>query len=96
MLGTTQKQPADQLDYDVDFEKWIPEDDTVTSAIAVASTIDDDATPLVVDSVQLSGTIVKVWLSGGTDGQSYTVTVTASTAGGRIKEEEFKIRVRDS
>lgn len=95
MLGTIQKQPADQLDYDVDFSKWLPSGDTVTSAIASASTIDGDTAPLVVDSVSVTDTVVKAWISGGLDGNTYKVTVTATTAAGRVKEEEFKIRVKE-
>lgn len=95
MLGTQTKQPADQLDYDVDFSKWLPDDDEITSAIAVTTEIVDETTPLVVESVQITSQVVKVWINGGVDGSTYTVTVTASTVGGRIKETEFKIRVKD-
>lgn len=91
MLGTVLKQPADQRDYDIDFSRWIPDGDTITNAQAVAS----PAGELVVESIQITDQVVKVWLSAGENGSTYTVTVTASTAGGRIKETEFKIRVRD-
>jgi hypothetical protein len=92
MLPTVSKQPADTLDFDVDFTRWIPDEDDITTAIAVVSPVDE----LVIDSVQISSPIVKVWTSAGVDGSTYTVTVTASTSGGRIKETEFKIRVRDT
>jgi hypothetical protein len=46
-----------------------------------------------VDSVQLSGAVAKVWLSGGLAGDSDTVTVTATTAQGRIKEVTFNLRI---
>lgn len=95
MLGNVQKQPADTLDYDVDFGKWLPDDDEILTVVATATTIDGEATPLVIDSVQVASPIVKVWLSGGTDGSGYVVTVTIATAGGRIKETEFKLRVKD-
>lgn len=89
------KKPADQLDYDVEFERWLSDDDSVQSADAVASTVDDDAAPLVVESVQLFGTVVKVWISGGSAGESYEINVTATTADGRVKEVCFIIRVTE-
>jgi hypothetical protein len=96
MLGTVLKQPADQRDYDVEFDKWLPEDDTITTAVAGEIEADaDDESPVVVESVQIDGTTVKVWASGGTTGKTYKVTLTVSTSGGRIKETEFNIRVRD-
>lgn len=91
MLGVQQKQPADLLDYDIDFTRWLTEDDTITTAVVTVSPADE----LTAQSVFVDSPIVKVWLTGGVDGSTYTVTVTASTAGGRIKETEFRIRVRD-
>lgn len=91
MLATLLKQPADQLDYDVDFTRWMTDDDTITTAVAVVTPADE----LTVQSVAVDGPIVKVWLNDGVSGSSYTVTVTASTDGGRVKEIDFRIRVRD-
>lgn len=95
MLGQVQKQPADTLDYDIDFSKWLPDDDEILTAVANATTIEGETTPLVIDSVRIASPVVKVWLSGGSDGASYKVTAKVATAGGRIKEAEFKIRIRD-
>ena len=39
---------------------------------------------------------VRVWLSGGTDGNDYTVTCTVTTAQGRTLEATMLIKVRDS
>lgn len=96
MTTTLIKQPADQRDYDIDFSRWIPDDDTITSATAVVTEI-DPLTDIQVESVQIvaADAIVKVWISGGLDGSTYKITVTASTTDGRIKETEFKLRVRD-
>lgn len=91
MLATIIKQPADHLDYDVDYGRWLPDGDAVTMAeIAV-----EPAGDLVIESVQITDRIVKVWVSGGEDGATYKITVTASTSWGRIKETEFRIRVRE-
>jgi hypothetical protein len=92
MLATVIKQPADHLDYDVDFGRWLPSGDAVT----MAETAVEPTGQLVIDSVQITGAIVKVWTSGGLTGESYKITVTASTSGGRIKQAEFRVRVRDN
>jgi len=91
MLGIVPKKPADQLDYVVDFSDWIPDDDTILTATA-------DVTPageLVIDSVHVDTETprVQVWASAGNAGTTYVVAVTAATAGGRIKQENFKVRV---
>lgn len=91
MLGTKQKSPADVLDYDISFAAWIATGDTIT-------TVTTEVIPqgqLAVDSVQVSSPIVKTWVSGGEDGSTYEIKVTTSTQGGRVKEESFKIRVKE-
>jgi len=88
-LGMAVKRPEDVRDYDIDFSRWLPKGDTVQSATAEA---DEGIT---VDSVQINDTTVKVWLSGGTSGQSYTVEVGVDTAGGRAKQTCFRVRVRN-
>lgn len=90
MLGTVIKQPADVLDYDIDFERWLTDGDALSSAVAV---VDDDG--LTIDDVTVIGTVVKVWVSGGEDGATYKITATATTNDGRVKEEDFRIRVRN-
>lgn len=90
-MQTYTKQPLDQLDYDVNLTRWLPDGDTITDATA---SLDVDG-ELVVVSVQFVDGIVKVWLSGGVNGKTYIITVLVSTAGGRVKEVEFKLRVKE-
>ncbi len=82
---------GDQLDYDVNFGQWIEVDDTITSATAIVQ----DIGTLAVESVQVAEQVVKVWITGGDTGETYSILVTVATANGRVKEAEFKIRVRD-
>jgi len=42
-----------------------------------------------------TGTRATVWLSGGTEGQLYTVTNRITTSGGRTDERSFVIQVQD-
>lgn len=90
-MNLFQKQPADQLDYDLDFSEWLADGDTITGTSAVS----DVPTELVILSASVADQTVKIWVSGGLDGSTYKVTATVSTSQGRIKELDFKIRVRD-
>jgi len=91
MLGTLQKRPVDELDYDVNFEKWLTEGDVITSADAAVTPTGE----LIIESVAIIDQVVKIWLTGGDLNETYTVLVTVATSGGRVKEVEFNLRVKD-
>lgn len=88
VLGSIIKSQDDRLDVDVSFSEWLPEGDAIQDATAESSSEE-----LVVESVQLFDDTVKVWISGGAAGGSYTVTVFVATAGGRIKSACVRVRV---
>ena len=93
ILGTYRKQPADERDIPIDFSEYLDEfgdGDTIATATATS-----DNVALTVDTVTASPTAVSVWVRGGVDGGSYKVTVTATTVADRIKQVEFKVRVRE-
>lgn len=92
-LGAVFKNPEDRLDYDLDYRKrgLLASGETIQSAGVDIEPADE----LQADAVQVFDDKVKVWLSGGENGKSYTVSVTATTTGGRVKESCFKMRVRD-
>jgi hypothetical protein len=90
ILATYTKQPADVLDYDVEYADFLGGVDalsSVTHAVAPSG--------LTVSLVSIIDTRVKVWVSGGVNGMTYKVTLVATTADGRVKEADFKIRVKD-
>ncbi|WP_421849902.1 hypothetical protein [Oricola sp.] len=84
------KAPADVLDYDVDFARWLETGDTISSATAAAT-----ADTVTIDSTVVSDTQVKVWISGGSNGDVATTTITAVTANGRTKTACIKITVKE-
>ena len=90
MLGAVRKQPGERLDYDIDFTKWMTDGDVLALATAAA----DDAS-LTVEAPQVIPPLVKVWISGGNAGKSYKVTVTVTTADGRVKTVNFNLRVSE-
>lgn len=99
-LGKFDKQPADVKDYPIDYSDWLGEiaggDTLVDADASVICTTDPTNTALTVDSVTVSAKGLAVWLSGGTSGQTYKVTVLAQTAGGRRDENELTVRVKDT
>lgn len=90
ILGKFIKQPADVVDYDIDYSDWLSSGDTVASATSTVS-----PTGLTLGTIVVSSTSVKHWLSGGTSGVTYKVTVTAVTTGGRTVQHEFRVKVWD-
>lgn len=100
VLGRFYKQPAETLDYDIDFSEFLSDGDTLvaTGNPPVPSPLDVTVSP---SGLTLGPTFVidqkkiKQWVSGGTDGISYKITLTATSNGGRVKQVEFVIRVKD-
>lgn len=90
MLGAKRKKPGDNLDYDIYFTDWLVDGDSLVTASAVA---DDNS--ITIGTVQVIPPLVKIWISGGTAGKSYKITVTTTTAAGRVKEVDFIVRVTE-
>jgi hypothetical protein len=84
------KDPNAVLDYVVDWAPWLADSgsDTITAVVWTA-------TGLTITSSSFTTTDATVRLSGGTSGTLYTVSCRITTAGGRIDERSFKLRVRD-
>lgn len=94
-LATYTKQPADVQDYDIDFatEYLAGLGDTApgpTGLLVVAET------GISIQTTTLSAGRAKVWVAGGTTGKAYKITVTLTTTGGRIKQVEIVIKVKET
>ena len=89
-MTTYTQQPSEVLDYDIDLTDWLATGDTVSGSTVTAET------GLTVTIANEDTSTPKVWCSGGTDGTTYKVTVLITTSGGRTKEVDFKIKVRES
>lgn len=85
------KQPNEVLDYTIDLAtNWMVSGDTVSGTTAIAS-----PSGLSLTVTQATTTTPKIWVSNGTDGATYQITATVTTTGGRTKEVEFKIAVKE-
>lgn len=100
IIGKFQKQPAETLDYDIDFTEFFADGDTIVTAgdppIPSPLNVVVDVPGLTLGpTFVINGTIVKQWLSGGTNGAKYKITVTVTSNAGRIKQVEFVVKVKD-
>lgn len=91
------KDPADSADYTL--TKWnlvLPLGDTVIAIAAVAIEPVTDP-PLVEDATKrgFTTTTTTLWLSGGKAGTTYTVSITATTAGGRQFQRSALLPVKE-
>jgi len=99
-IGRFYKQPAETLDYDIEFSEFLADGDTLvtTGDPAVPVPLDVTVVPsglMLGPTVVINGTRVKQWLSGGTNGVSYKITLTLTSNAGRVKQVEFVVRVKD-
>lgn len=92
MLGVFFKRSVDQLDFDIDFSRWLPDGDTIQSATA---TVEPGDSMVSAPQVLVDGDTVKVWLVDGVSGKTASILVTVTTTGNRVKQIEFQIRVKD-
>ena len=88
-IKTFEKQPSENLDYDFDFSKWVPTGDTISSSVVTADS------GITLGTKVNSDTNVKQFISGGTDDEQYKITCKITTAGGRTKEVDIRIAVRE-
>lgn len=100
ILGKFTKQPAETLDYDIDFSEFLSDGDTLVSTgdPPVPSPLDVVVAPsglTLGPTLVIDGLVIKQWVSGGTDGQKYKITLTATSNAGRVKQVEFTVRVKD-
>lgn len=90
ILAVFSKQTHEVQDYDVDFTPYLTEHvDTPVSYTVVAEA------GITIDSHSRTGNVIKVWVSGGENGVTYKITVTMTTAGGRVREADVKVKFRD-
>jgi hypothetical protein len=90
MTALKVKRPEDRSDYDVWFGRWMSPGDVITSIVVTISA----GTTIVLDGQDFTADTVKVWVKGGVDGETATITVEAKTLQGREKEICFKVCVR--
>ena len=90
VLNTYDKQTADVLDYDIDYEDFLSPGDSVFSGVVSVA-----PAGLTIDPPMVVGKTLKLWVSGGTSGVTYKADITMTTAQGRVKQDELRFRIKD-
>jgi hypothetical protein len=83
------KNPLAVLDYEIDWTAWLASGETIAAANVTVPAGITLSTP-----ASVNGGVVVFWLSGGTSGQSYTVTGMITTSAGRTDVRSFLLSVR--
>ena len=90
ILGTFIKQPADITDYDVEYQEWLPAGDIL---LDTQVTVAPDT--ITIQSARVVDQRVNIWLEGGEVGTTYKFTVTTTTTQGRVRQDEFRVKIKD-
>jgi hypothetical protein len=85
MTDTFIKDPNAVLDYQWDWSLWLHAAETISSVTVTP------APGIVVDSHSNTNSTVTVWLSGGTDGNGYSVVCSITTNQGRTDDRTIYI-----
>ena len=97
ILERYEKQPAEVKDYDIDYSPWLATvADTLQSETHTVVCLSDPLDEaLICNAVFITATKAKCWMAGGTPGMKYKLTVTVTTAGGRIDQSELIFKIKD-
>lgn len=87
------KDPDSVLDYSVDWSAWLPTGDTIVASTFTVTPAATDA--VVVDDSSFNDTTTTVWLSGGANKASYTVTNHITTSQGRQDDRSMVIQMKE-
>ena len=96
IIGTAIQQPDEFLDYDIDYSDFLAKSNDIISAApgeAPLVEISPNGPSAIVQ--RSSDTVLKVWVSGGTEGVEYKMTIKMRTAGGRLKEDELILVIEE-
>lgn len=90
IVATFEKQNFDEQDYDIDFNPYLS---NVGDSIATLAVTAQDGITLGSGDKAASHTqgVVKFWISGGTSGTRYKITIQITTAATRKLEHEVII-----
>jgi hypothetical protein len=86
------KDPADNLDYSIDWRDQLALADAADTIAGVVWTVPPGLTA----GLQIeAGGVATTWLSGGTAGAEYVVACRITTAAGRVIERSARLPVRE-
>jgi hypothetical protein len=99
MAEVKEKQPSEVVDIDLDWSEVLTDGDEIdfVDSLTAETGLTLGEVPMNPPYVILAGKkVVKVWVSGGTNGARYKVTLVVRTDNGRRFEHEFFVLVRET
>lgn len=90
-IGNATQQPGEYLSYTIDYSDSLVDSDTV----ALASVTATPEGELTIDRISTTDTTAQFWVTGGTHLTRYKVEVTATTAEGRILQDEITLYIKE-
>jgi hypothetical protein len=99
IIGRFKKQPLEILQYTVDYDCWLADGESIVT-LTIVSTTDDDGVgepTLGVDpgDIVIAARGVTFLVAGGTDGVEYKLTLTMSSDGNQVTENEIFYAVEE-
>lgn len=92
-LGSYIKSPNENKQYVIDYSKWLEDGETLVSSVFSVSPAGMTVGTNVIDG---TGTLLSYFVSGGSNGVYYVLTVRVTTNIGQIKEDTVHYNVRAS
>lgn len=91
-----EKDPAAILIYTLDWSDWISSGDQLSNCTFATSTISGDPTPITIldTSFVAQSSYALANISGGSAGNTYTITNTIRTQNGATDVRRFKLKVQ--
>lgn len=98
VLGTIKKQPSEVLDRYVEFDAAmaVAGEEVADATVTCTDDAGNDVTSTIIDSKGVSGTLVAFRVKAGTDGETYTIRVLATTDLGQVLEAEVALMVEET
>lgn len=84
------KQPVEVQDYHFDFREYLRGVNDVATAHTVEAT---DGVTVVSSSLERG--VVRAFVSGGVSGKTYKLSATVTTQGGRVKQLDIQLKVKE-
>lgn len=95
LIGLIEQTDEDVLDYDPDLSRWLDDGETAASFTATIEASSVDPTTLVATDEGISDDRIKVRVSGGVPGESAYLKLLVTTSAGRVKELNYRVRIRE-
>ena len=93
LLGKIEKQPTDRQNYFVKYEEYLQEGELLLSALAQVDIVGE--LYVIGPVVMADDKTLEFWLEDGVDGVTYKLDITVTTTIGNVKQDEFKVKVKE-